>query len=322
MLEHVHAGHAAVRLQVGDVDTFQHPRRAPYQQPHLASGGVAGERAFQAFRALARGILAHQLGDRHADQPLGRDPEPALEGGVPEPEAPVAVDVGDQHGQVVGNQAQTLLAGRAQAFGVLALGHQLVEGIAQFPDLIAPGVVQHRDVGAVVADRADAVAQPLQRRQQPEHQRPGHYARYERQHAGDDDGVTPHLRQWRKGLCGRVTSSKNPACRAQALVCVDIGSAIPVPALEPPFEAIECRISFYVDIGSLRGLLQQPAAIGMVDHRAIAGHEEQIARATWPQRRDLAQETRSLQVHAGGKYAAWLAGLVAYRCAHDDDLAL
>lgn len=119
---------------------------------------MAGEGFVQALGALSRGVLAHQPGDRHADQPLGRDPEPALECRVPEPEAMLAIDVSDQHGQVVGNQAQALLAGRAQAFDVLALGHQLVEGIAQFPDLVAPGVVQHRDVGAIVADRADAVA--------------------------------------------------------------------------------------------------------------------------------------------------------------------
>ena len=174
--QRVDAGHRSIGLQVRDVGRLQGSLDAARARLEFELDALAAERAPQVLAPLRIELRTEHLGDRAADRFGGVDAHPLPEGLIAKAQTLFAVDVGNEHRQVVGDCAQSLLAGGQSGLHVLALGDVVQErdrgehlagaqrADRQLDRNLVPGAVQRHHLDAAVDDRpgpaVDEAVQP------------------------------------------------------------------------------------------------------------------------------------------------------------------
>ncbi len=117
----------------------------------LEGDRAAGESGANALRAVGVGLLAEDFAKLAADQPCLAEPFAA--GAIVEAETFLAVDVGDQYGQGIGDDLQLGLAVAQRGLRQARLGAHALAGFAEAQQ-------QPADTLPVVADRAEGEVEP------------------------------------------------------------------------------------------------------------------------------------------------------------------
>ena len=307
---HGEAGHAAVRSDVGN--RVDHLVAARVVAAYVLDVAVLAVQrgADQRFQPRIAGFAQH-FPHGAAECVVRRRADHPVEAGIGEFEALVAVDIGDHGRDVVGDRAHA-------GGGALARAHQVVEGAAQFPDLVAAVERQQAAVGAGVTHGRHVAPQRIQRTQRAPHEPPRQHACRQREPRRHAEHTAAHAREHRECLRLRIARAENPAGARQPLVADD-GGAVAVAAAQPALEAVQRAVEAGRGAGRVVEAVHQARLDRMVDQYTVRRHQEQIARLAGTQRVDLAQEARVLQVDAAGQHVGDFAVVVEHGRRHEHD---
>jgi hypothetical protein len=319
------AGDAAVGRDLRDHVAHDLARRTLVMALAFVVHVLAAQRRLVVFRQAVVELLAEDFFDGLAQHGLRIHAHHGAEMLVAEAIAQVAVQVGDQRRQAVGDSAQALFAGGDQCLAVadgllrrLAFADQFMKGAAQLADLVAAAALQHPDVGDAVADVADVAAQPAEGPEQhldrDPRQQPGHGGEGGRgQH-----GVAAHDDHRRERFVHREAGTDDPVGAFQPLVRVDALAAIFVGRFGPAFKTLQRHFGGAVVAGAGVDVFQQARGIRMMDQCAARGHDEGEAGLARLLRRDLFQERRVGQVDATAQQHGGTAAGVQHRMQDHD----